>query len=1246
MADSIWIEWGEPTYGLKQCKQTRWWAPADGVRKFNPLIFGFSYCSPVPADTVPDKDYQEDTNAGNVGNDYSPITITAGEPSWSQSAYGVFIPIVFGADRLPGNVFWASPFEEQSFTADDKVYTYYTCNFAVGFCEGTIGAILRVWVGDKLVINNTQDVDVNGVVSPNSDGFVGAAQVDLLDEDSPFKQLPNADRTTTISAFNGSETQIPLGVMAEVEGYENTPAYRGLSYLLFENFIANGTIPSITVEVLSNATGLYPRLYWDLTSPKVTFDTVIDSYWLHYDPNYDRYLVRGRDTADSSKRGFVWIDGNTLEEISQLEMVTRHSLDQTQFNNSKGCLTPSGHIVMLTQVGNAGTVRIINGETGAIDDELGPGGGLSGHVIDEGFGAPAYGVVTPGRNPYTRLPQQVLCVTGSGNKSIGFATIDTKNRIKMRSTLNGLLTYTNHLMCPVVIGSTFAATKPSFVDGLSTEGSHVFFFSWTSSDKTKIAVQRATHYAANGRANVNNPDLDDITNGIPADQLGGSGYTHQVRWVALDPVDNCFVLQVVPQAGNALIVKWSPFTGQVLWRVPLGTLSSITPHINNHLIVGQKIGVYSSNKAYVINTADGTYEEVISSLGPQGLPTALSGRTFYNGADNSLTWLSSTSGKRLSKVFLERISRSTVTVSSIVETLLERIGITSDLLLIDDLTALSLDGYTINSRKSLRTIFSELAQVFLFDIYESDNRIVYRSRGSSSVATIPTSDLQMVDDDGWLKAGANEDFSRSRKINLTYRDIDREYSNGVQSVALPKYQDTPFDSDSAIDVTVPMVLDADRARLLSEILLYSKLVYQEQYQFTAAPKYLRLDPSDVITITSPGDDNITARVRVTEIGNDKTVKITASREDPDIYNDTVDLFGATGRYVRDEITPMDPRVDPLILQIPGRTQGEIAAATINHNLFVTLLNRKSTVPPSGAIVVSFDNGANQYVFNAPSAFPTWGFVEEPLIATSAWSSTDFTSDLTIKLIHTGELALEDAASLEEIIDDETINLAYCGGELIQFESVTSLGGNRYLLKNINRAKLGTESAVFGHRSGEPFVLLSGAAGTFDTAAILSKVIPRGPQIGRLAQVSIPSSNNPYQATPPDNWIGTNLRARAVTDLVATYGSTDLAMTWQRNSRYGNNEYPDDGAEAWVETEPEEYTLYLTTDIDSFEITDQTTYLRTVVVTTNQYTYDAAAQTADGFDRTTETLYVIISHSGSSFGEPFGLDRILKVPPQG
>jgi len=1199
------------------------------------------YNNQKPKTSTADDDDSDTTDS--LSRDYGSSSVLNGSIQFSVSQYAKFIPIVFGADRLGGNVFWSSGFKEGSFTTD-KVYTYKYCNFAIGFCEGEVQAVLRVWIGDDLIINNTVEVDANGVAQPNADGFIGGAQVDLTSADSPLRSLSDAERITKVTIFNGSETQLPEGVMADEEGYELTPAYRGLSYILFENFIADKTVPPITVEVLSNTVGLYPRLYWDLPSPKQKFDAVIDANWLLYDPNYDYFVVRGRDTADNSKRGFILIDGNTLEEIRQLEIVTRHNINQTEFNNSRGVLTPQGHIVMASQDGNQGIVRIINAETGTIDCTFGPGGTLTAHN-SSGFGAPKFVTIVPGVSPYYNTPAPVLVVTGSVNKSIGFATIDTNNQVKFRSTINNQITYINHIICSAVIGDAFEQSVPEFADGGSTAGTHVFIFSWSSTDKDKIAVQRVTLNDNTTAASLLSPTLTEMTDGIPYDQLNGSGYTHTVKWATLDPSDNCFILYIDSQRSPDLIVKWSPFTGDVVWKKGLSTRWTIVPHVHNADIVDGKLGVYATNnKLWQLDTTTGDMELVLDDFTAQQLNTALSAMTYYNGAENSLTWLTTTTGKRLTKVFLKRLSRSNVAVSSIVTNLLQRVGISSDLLVVDDLQALTLDGYTINNRKSLRTIFSELAQVFKFDIIETDGRINYRSRGSASVEEIPTSDLRQTDENGWLQATKVEDFVGTRKINLTYRDIERDYDNNVQNVNLPKYEETQFDSDAAIDVTVPIVLDAQKAKSLAEILLYAKLTYLEQYEFTAAPKHLRLDPSDVITITEDGSDDAVMRIRTVELGNDRNVKITASREDPDIYNDTVNLFGATGRYQTDQLNPPTPRVDPIVLHIPGRTDGEISATSQTYLIFLALLNRRSLTPPSGGLVIDIDNGVEKRVVAAPKTFPTWGVVETPLNPTTAWSSTDFASELIIQLVNPGPITLASAPSLAAMIDDASINLAYVGRELIQFQTVTDLGDGRYKLTNINRAKFGTEPTVNNHISGEPFVLLSDATGQFDTTSIVVSQINRGDTTTKVVQLTVTGSNNPYQSKPISQWIGLNLRPRAVTDWNAVYGSTDLTMSWQRRSRYGN-ELPDDGPEGWVETEPEEYTMYLYTDPTTFDYSDQTTYLRKLTLTTNTYVYDDATQTADGFDRTTDTLYVSLAHSGSVIGEQYGVTRQFAIPPK-
>ena len=56
--------------------------------------------------------------------------------------------------------------------------------------------------------------------------------------------------------------------MVAEEGYDNVPGYRGVAYILFENFIVtDSTIPEISVEVTANTSTLFPRLYGDYDEP-------------------------------------------------------------------------------------------------------------------------------------------------------------------------------------------------------------------------------------------------------------------------------------------------------------------------------------------------------------------------------------------------------------------------------------------------------------------------------------------------------------------------------------------------------------------------------------------------------------------------------------------------------------------------------------------------------------------------------------------------------------------------------------------------------------------------------------------------------------------------------------------------------------------------------------------------------------------------------------------------------------------
>lgn len=144
------------------------------------------------------------------------------------STYGRMIPMVFGMVRIAGNVIWARPIKEVSTTtkvrtggkggaggakssSTSTTYSYYV-TLAIAICEGEIARLNRVW-----------------------------ADAQLLDLSQG-----------TYRVYHGSETQQPDPLIESYHGVGATPAYRGLAYVVIEDFpIADfgNRIPNFTFEV-------------------------------------------------------------------------------------------------------------------------------------------------------------------------------------------------------------------------------------------------------------------------------------------------------------------------------------------------------------------------------------------------------------------------------------------------------------------------------------------------------------------------------------------------------------------------------------------------------------------------------------------------------------------------------------------------------------------------------------------------------------------------------------------------------------------------------------------------------------------------------------------------------------------------------------------------------------------------------------------------------------------------------------
>ncbi|MHB1024052.1 MAG: phage tail protein, partial [Acidobacteriaceae bacterium] len=157
------------------------------------------------------------------------------------STYGVAIPRVRGKIATFGNIIWlqGNKLTEVSTTTEtggkggpsstNTTFAYYA-TFAVGLCRGPVTGIGRIWVGGNLIYDGTS-------IDPAT--------------------ISAGLTTSQFTLYPGSDTQLPDPTIQADRGIANTPAYRGLAYLVFHNFplanYGNSLMGAqVKVEVIAN----------------------------------------------------------------------------------------------------------------------------------------------------------------------------------------------------------------------------------------------------------------------------------------------------------------------------------------------------------------------------------------------------------------------------------------------------------------------------------------------------------------------------------------------------------------------------------------------------------------------------------------------------------------------------------------------------------------------------------------------------------------------------------------------------------------------------------------------------------------------------------------------------------------------------------------------------------------------------------------------------------------------------------
>ncbi|MBK8745590.1 phage tail protein [Propionivibrio sp.] len=552
----------------------------------------------------------------------------------------------------------------------------------------------------------------------------------------------------------------------------------------------------------------------------------------------------------------------------------------------------------------------------------------------------------------------------------------------------------------------------------------------------------------------------------------------------------------------------------------------------------------------------------------------------------------------------------TTTLSSVVsaECLKSKLLTAGDI----NVTALTqvVKGYRLGNVAAIRAGLEPLQAAWPFDVLQSGYTIKFKVRGSSSVTTVPATDLDARsagETPGVSITNTREmDSVLPRRVTLSYLDTAREYDNGEQYA---ERLNTGSINIRSIDLAI--ALTSAEAAAMAEVLLY--LYWMERYDlsFSLPPTYSALEPGDTITV-NVAEATYTLRLTAITYTQDGRLECTARYNSSAVY--TAAALGVVGQSTGVALTLTGDSLTEF-LDVP--TLGD----SLDLAGYPVAMTGYLAGWPGGSVYRSDDGG--QTWTDMQAFAPPGAVIGQALNSIGAPPSLlmDKGSLLSVSL-YQGTLS-----SVSELAIFSGANYFAYGAagrwEIIAAQTCTLQGDGSYVLQDFLRGQKGTEWASGLHAAGDKLIELDSSL-AFVTASIdtigLAKIY-RGVTDGRSLD-TVSDQSFTYR--------GVNLRPLSPVYLNGNRhpSTNDWTLTWIRRTRVGD---------AWRDLVDaslgEASELY---DVEIYSSGAYTTLKRTLSALTGQTAAYTSAQQVTDFGSNQATLYVKIYQLSATVGRGYPL----------
>jgi hypothetical protein len=369
-----------------------------------------------------------------------------------------------------------------------------------------------------------------------------------------------------------------------------------------------------------------------------------------------------------------------------------------------------------------------------------------------------------------------------------------------------------------------------------------------------------------------------------------------------------------------------------------------------------------------------------------------------------------------------------------------------------------LRGYRVAQIGAIRGALEPLQAAWPFDTLQSGYKIAFRPRGASSVATIPSAELDARpagDTPGVQLTIAREmDTQIPRRVVVRYLDTSREYDISEQAG-----ERLSTESIHLREVDLPIVLTATEAAGMAEVLLYLYWLERREVSFRLPPLYRYLEPADVITVTGEWGQ-YELRLTTVHLMSDGRLECQARYNAAAIYTPTAQ--GEEGASVGKPIALAGPS-DYALLDIPLLRDQDNAPG------FPAAMAGYTTGWPGGVLFRSPDGGQTWAALQGFDGPATLGFARAALAA-GRTDIIDATSVLQVDML-AGEL--ESVTELAMLSGANYFALGADGRwEIIGARTCELQADGSYILRDFLRGRFGTEWAMAMHQAGDVLVLLT------------------------------------------------------------------------------------------------------------------------------------------------------------------------------